>query len=637
MKKTISKIIKSLLVLLIITSKLTFPISVLADELEQSNENQEEVSEELEQLADEQDETDEETGLLDEELNENIEELVLLDEEQDETNEESELENEEQVENSGEQEPLDEELESTEEEINNYKITINEEELTEDNFNIENQELNNIKIIQEYTGVDTYTYSPIEIMEIDYSDRLYGEYSYELSVSLEEELIESKNIIINYIGNNNELINNNNIYYHNNTYYILGDINNELTVLDVISKFNNNLDIYNATLNIVDTELNQLLDTDIVENNYQLHLKAIYNDYEITNEIEEYYNLFIVSDINEDEVIDNKDIQKLLLENILNEETEEDETLPNIIDITNILLSDVKEESTDNLTTSFEYNGNVFLDEEVIVKYYIEGFTEDTLKGIEGKIKYDKNILELTNIEINSIDGGINELGHFIYLLDDYKENGLLLTITFKSLAIGSTTITLEDIIGATGAKTKANLDTDNYEAEINVEEYGTGGDVEPEEEITPPEEEKEIVPVYKPTYKPRPVLLSGDNSIKSLNIKNHDIKFDKNVLEYELNVKSNIKSLDLNIELNNSNATYEVIGNESFVPGENIVKIVVTAENKNQQTYTIKVNKEAKEVIEEETEETNSTSKAIVIFLIILVIIGLVYVIFKDDEEDKK
>ena len=597
MEKIMSKVTKSLLVLLIIISQLILPINVLADELEQSNENQEEVSEELEQLNEEQDETNEE--------------LI-----------------------NDDQEPSDEELESTEEEINNYKITINEEELTEDKFNIDSSSLKNIKIIQEYTGEDTYTYSPIEVMEIDYSNRLYGEYLYELSVSLEEELLETKNITINHIGNNNELINTNNIYYHNNTYYILGSLTNELTVSEVISKFNPNLDVYNATLNIVDTELNQLLDNDIVQNNYQLHLKAIYNDYEITNEIEEYYNLIIVSDLNEDEVIDNKDIQKLLLASIL---TEEDSDLTNVIDITNILLSDIKEESTDNLTTTFEYNGNVFLSEEIIVKYYIEGFTEDTLKGIEGKLKYDKNILELINIEINSIDGGINELGHFIYLLDDYKENGLLITFTFKPLSIGSTTIALEDIIGATGAKVSANLDTDIYEAEISVEEYGKGGDVEPEEEVTTPEEEKEIVTVYKPTYIPRPVLLSGDNSIKSLIIKNHDIKFDKNILEYELYVKSNINSLDLNIELNNSNATYEVIGNESFVPGENIVKIIVTAENKNQQTYTIKVNKESKEVIEEEVEETNSTSKAIVIFLIILVIIGLVYVIFKDDEEDKK
>lgn len=607
MKKTISKIIKSLLVLLIVISRFALPISVFADELEQSSESQEETVAELAPI---------------------VEGLTLSDVEQEESS--VELESTEELETS-------EELE-----INTYKITINEEKLTTDSFNIDNLSQKNIEIVQEYTGEENYLYSPEKIMEIDYSNRLYGEYLYELSVSLAEEILDSKNITINHIGNNNELININNIYYYNNTYYILGDTQEKLTVIDVINKFNSNLDTYNATLNIVDSELNQLLDNDIVENNYKLHLKAIYNDYEITNEIEEYYNLIIVSDRNYDEVIDNNDIQILLLENTLENETEEEMISTNVIDITNVILDEVKEEVIDNLTTTIEYNGSVFLSEEVIVKYYIEGLTEETLKGIEGKLKYDKNILELINIEINSIAGGINEQGHFIYLLDDYKENGLLLTFTFQPLSVGSTTITLEDIIGATGAKVSANLDTNIHEAEINVEEYGIGGDVEPEEEVTTPEEEteqQEIVTVNKPTYAPvvRPVLVSGDNSIKTLTIKNHDIKFDKNVFEYELSVKSNVKSLDLNIELNNSNATYEVIGNESFVPGENIVKIVVTAENKKQQTYTIKVNKETKEVIEEETEEKDFSSKGIIIFLIILVIIGLVYVIFKDDEEDKK
>ena len=183
MEKIISKIIKSLLVLLIIISQFTLPINVLADELEQTNENQEEVIEELDQFNEEQDETNDESAILDEE----------------------------QDENSEEQESSDAELESTEEEINNYKITINEEELTEDNFNIDNLLLKNIKIIQEYTGEDTYTYSPAQLMEIDYSNRLYGEYLYELSVSLGEEILETKNITINHIGNNNELINTMNV------------------------------------------------------------------------------------------------------------------------------------------------------------------------------------------------------------------------------------------------------------------------------------------------------------------------------------------------------------------------------------------------------------------------------------------
>lgn len=611
MKKQISKLTKILLILLIIISQTFLPISVFAEELleeqltteleETSTESEEEITTELE-----------ETSTEIEEISTEIEEEI--------TTETEEITND------------------------NYKVFINEQELTEDNFNIEENSIKKITIVGEYEGEGTYTFTPNQTMEIDFTNRLYGNYSYELSVYNELELLDTKNITINHVGDNNNIINVNNIYYQNNTYYILGDLTEHLTVEDIINKFNNDLSIYNATLEVVDNDNNKLLNTDIVETGYKLNLKASYIDYEITNEVNEYYTLSIVGDINEDEVIDNNDLQKVLIEEILNNQSEETTSSVNILDITNILLSEIKEESIDNLTTTFEYNSNYFLDEEVSFNYYIEGFDQEVLKGIEGNITYDKNILELTSIEINSIAGGYNEDGHFIYLLDDYNEDGLLITFKFKPLSVGSTTIVLEDVIGSTGAKTKALLDTDTFEGEINILEYGKGGDVEPEEETPPPEDsteepsQEEVITVYRPaTTYVKPVLLSGDNYIKSLTIKGYELKFNKDTLEYELYVKNDVNSLDMNIELNDSTARYEVTGNESFKTGENTVEIIVTAENNNQKTYTIKVNKEAKEVIEEEVEESKSSSKGIIIFLIILVIIGLVYVIFKDDDEDKK
>lgn len=524
----------------------------------------------------------------------------------------------------------------------NYKVTINEEELIEDTFNIDSSSLKNIKIIQEYTGIDNYLFSPSKIMEIDYTNRLYGNYKYPLSVSNNEELLNTKDIVINYLGNNNEIINSNNIYYNNKTYFILGDINKQLTKLDIKSKFNNNLSNYNALLNILDKEDNELLnDTDIVENDYKLQLKATYTDYEIKNEIEDIYNLNIVEDINKDEVIDNKDIQERLVEKILNEEEY------NVIDATNVVLDNIEETSQDNLTTTFEYNNNIFLDEELTINYYINGFNEDVLKGIEGNLKYDKDILELTSIEINSTIGNINDNGHFIYLLNNFNENGLLMTLKFKPLSVGTTTINIDNIKHSTGAKDIANVDNNDFEAEITILENGKGSDVE--EEVTPDNSidnevleesiQNKVTPLSNEKKQSiKPILLSGDNFIKSLKIKNHDLNFNKETLTYQLDVKNNINSLEFEVILNDNNASYKIVGNENFKSGKNIVEIIVTAENGNEKTYTIEVNKEVKEIIKEETIETEKTqSKAIVIFLIILVIIGLVYVIFTDDETEEK
>ena len=58
------------------------------------------------------------------------------------------------------------------------------------------------------------------------------------------------------------------------------------------------------------------------------------------------------------------------------------------------------------------------------------------------------------------------------------------------------------------------------------------------------------------------------------------DPAFEKNTLNYELRVLESVTSLTLLMNLEDPNATYEVIGNENFVIGHNTVKIKVTAED---------------------------------------------------------
>lgn len=527
-------------------------------------------------------------------------------------------------------------------ELEKYQISINDSILETSDYNLSDDLDKNINITQNYIGENNYIFTPSKNLKLDFINRLYGKYTYNLSVSDENKLIDKKTININYLGDNNKIINTNNIYYHNKEYFILKDSDKDLTVSDVISKFNNNLETYGASIEIVeikDEEDNKLLPDEIVKNNHKLKLTATYEDYQIENTIKDYYNLIIVEDLNEDGKINNKDIQFLIIDRILKEETNNNF---NVIDATNILLETLPTDPLDNLITTFKYNKNIYLDEEITLSYYIEGFDKDILKGIEGNLYYDKTILQLTGIEINNILGGYNDSGHFIYLLDDYNKDGLLITFKFKPIKTGATNIKIENIIASTTTSNKALLDNDLFEGTINVLEYGKGGDVandnQKEEVILPKETQIEDNTKANQTHSYiRPVVLSTDNSIKNLTIKNYGIEFDKNVLEYKLKVKNNVNSLELDIILNDSRSSYVILGNEKFKTGENVVEIIVTAENGDKKTYTIKVNKEAKEIIKEQKEEKSITSKSIVIILIVLVIIGLIYIIFKDDEEEKK
>jgi hypothetical protein len=87
----------------------------------------------------------------------------------------------------------------------------------------------------------------------------------------------------------------------------------------------------------------------------------------------------------------------------------------------------------------------------------------------------------------------------------------------------------------------------------------------------------------------------SSDNSIKMLEVNNGTLneEFKPEINNYTVNIPYKETSLDLSIILNDPSATYEIMGNEDLKVGENEVKIIVTAEDGSQNTYTLTVNRE--------------------------------------------
>ncbi len=85
-----------------------------------------------------------------------------------------------------------------------------------------------------------------------------------------------------------------------------------------------------------------------------------------------------------------------------------------------------------------------------------------------------------------------------------------------------------------------------------------------------------------------------SDNANASMIIAKESVlspKFDKNETNYILKVTEPVTSLTLNVTLEDSAATYKVVGNENFKLGEyNNVEIIVTAEDGTEKTYTLKV-----------------------------------------------
>lgn len=87
----------------------------------------------------------------------------------------------------------------------------------------------------------------------------------------------------------------------------------------------------------------------------------------------------------------------------------------------------------------------------------------------------------------------------------------------------------------------------------------------------------------------------SGNANIEKLEVLNPptEIHFDPDKTEYYFSIPNTYTKLELNVVLEDQKATYQVIGNENFKTGLNVVEIVVTALNKETKTYTLNVYRE--------------------------------------------
>lgn len=317
-----------------------------------------------------------------------------------------------------------------------------------------------------------------------------------------------------------------------------------------------------------------------------------------------------------------------------------------------------------NLSTDSKIDARLETDSEEIssgdtftVKYIVN-INEDPINGFSGLVKYDEELLKLTNIE-SSVLNGNSEDERFLYaewkmLQADFEEDEegnitnipkdyVLVTLTFEALKAGEANISIDD-----------------------AKFYQRGNYFEASGEIT------------------TSVLIneSEDNTLASLKVAGQEIQLEDGVLEYEITVANDVTDASVEAILNNNAASItSMVYPEELAEGENTITIVVMAENGDEKIYTIKVTREASQKEEEATvapmayndnnyrnddndtnddnkivpadqgedknkdddnkkeEKENNLSRIIIIILILLVIAGLIYLIFKDDsdEEEKK
>ncbi len=183
-------------------------------------------------------------------------------------------------------------------------------------------------------------------------------------------------------------------------------------------------------------------------------------------------------------------------------------------------------------------------------KVYFSVSSSSQIGTVEFTPSYDKNVLKLVSGETH------------IY---DYKIAGSkskTYTYTFKAISSGSTKISVKsyEIIGYNESR----LSTNVYSKTISV--------------IT----QSQLEASY-----------SKNNDLKSLKIEGLTLspKFDKNTLKYTTNAGANTTKIKITAVVDDSRSKVSGTGTKKVSEGENVFKIIVTAQNGSTKTYKVVVN----------------------------------------------
>ena len=316
------------------------------------------------------------------------------------------------------------------------------------------------------------------------------------------------------------------------------------------------------------------------------------------------------------------------------------------------------------ITIDSKFDGdasNISVGDSFTVQYVLT-LSEYAVDGITGLVNYNKDMLSLDKLEVRNFETGENNDGKFLYFGDYLRgtevvtkdEDGnelvsysptdyVVVIMTFTALEAGNDTISVDDI---------------GYFYEGIYYE----GNSSPSIDVS---------------------VVSSNNSLSSLSVAGNEITLNDETTEYSLTVANDVTTVDLEYVLASDSAhVYSIAAPEELAVGENVITIVVEAENGDKKTYTITVTREEatntqeentenvvspvnyqedtnnyvddsddkKEEInvdktedddkktedKEETKDESKLSRIIIIILILLAIAGLIYLIFKDDDDEE-
>lgn len=257
-----------------------------------------------------------------------------------------------------------------------------------------------------------------------------------------------------------------------------------------------------------------------------------------------------------------------------------------------VVLKNVKI-SKGNITPKFD---SKITDYKIIVKQDVDKISitgeVDKKLTLEGNVK-DKQISPGANKFTLTVKGDNNIKKEYIFNVIRQKDDAYLSSLALSSGAFNFDRKTFM-------YETTVLYDTVNVDVRAVPEAENSKVVVEGGKDLKVGENEVSVKVTSETessnTYKIKIVRLKegetlGDNAyIKNIKIKNYNLDFDPNIVNYNLKIK-NEKKLDITVTMEDENSVYEILGNSNLKDGS-IITIKATSSGGFVKIYKIKISK---------------------------------------------
>lgn len=232
----------------------------------------------------------------------------------------------------------------------------------------------------------------------------------------------------------------------------------------------------------------------------------------------------------------------------------------------------------------------------------ITGFTNG-LATAQGDISFDNGYLEYQKFKkadsspLSASYGTTTKRFVALGMSGEYiASSGDLITITFKAKQVGKTKVSVHDLVVGDTKAIVHSANASDKEIEIIAEDNQTDtktNDKTDDKGSNKGSNKGGSTTSKTPTNNNKNSNKSSNNNLESLVVNNSKISplFSPSTTSYDVIVSNGTTKLDLIYKPSDSKAKVKVVGNSGLKEGSNnVVQIIVTAEDGNKKTYTLNV-----------------------------------------------